>query len=75
MIESIYIDLAGDDANRVSRYTVLIEQLRAAEQAKINHDQMSARVARLHAERVARVRRELEAEGERLRNIIRASRA
>lgn len=35
LIESIYIDVAGD--RRTSRYTILIEKLYAAEQAKKLH--------------------------------------
>jgi hypothetical protein len=68
LIESIYIDVAGD--RRTSRYTILIEKLYAAEQAKKLHDQMMARVSHRHAQAIAQARKELEAEGERLRKII-----
>lgn len=70
MIESIYIDVAGDNARQSSRYTLLFEKLEAAERAQIMHAQMSKRIAKRHAEHVAQVRKELEAEGERLRRAI-----
>ena len=73
MIESIYLDSA-DYGRHASRYTLLFEKLRAAEAAKHMHDEMAARVSALHQARIAQVRKDLEAEGERLRRAIQVSR-
>lgn len=73
MIETVYLDVAGD-GHRASRYTLLIEKLAAAERAKQMHDAMASRVATLHLRRIAETRRELEAEGERLRKLIKVAR-
>jgi hypothetical protein len=69
LIESIYLDVAGDTLP-ASRYTSLFEKLQAAERAQIMHAQLSKRIAARHAAHVAQVRKELEAEGERLRRAI-----
>jgi hypothetical protein len=76
LIESIYLDVDTDAANgaRVSRYTLLIEKLVAAEGAQKMHAEMSRRVARRHGIHVAQVRKALEAEGQRLRDLIRITR-
>ena len=77
LIESIYLDVGtvSAEAGRVSRYTLLIEKLAAAEGAQKMHAEMSRRVAKRHAEHVAQVRRDLEAEGQRLRDLIRVTKA
>lgn len=77
MIESIYLDIETDatDAARVSRYTLLIEKLAAAEGAQKMHAEMSRRVAARHVRHVAEVRKDLEAEGQRLRDLIRVTKA
>ncbi len=72
MIESIYIDVA-DDSRRTSRYIVLIERLAEAEQAKNIHMAMAARVLKLHDQRLQKIRAELEAEGDRLRKLIKVA--
>jgi hypothetical protein len=77
LIESIYLDVETDAANgaRVSRYTLLIEKLAAAEGAQKMHAEMSRRVAARHRMLVAQVRSDLEAEGQRLRDLIRITKA
>jgi NADH/NAD ratio-sensing transcriptional regulator Rex len=77
LIESIYLDVdtASADASRVSRYTLLIEKLAAAESAQKMHAEMSRRIAKRHAQHVAQVRKDLEAEGQRLRDLIRVTKA
>lgn len=71
LIESIYFDV--DTGTRASRYTNLIEKLAAAETAHAAHLAMSERVRLLHVKRIADVRHELEAEGKRLRGMIKAA--
>jgi len=73
LIESIYIDVAGDRS--ASRYTLLVEKLHAATAAKRVHDAMARRVSLLHDKHIEKVRLELEAEGERLRKAIQVSKA
>lgn len=73
LIESIYLDTAAH-SQRASRYTRLIEQLAAAEAAKQMHDAMAIRVATLHLRRIEEVRQALEAEGARLRALIKVAR-
>jgi hypothetical protein len=68
LIESIYLDVAGP--RTASRYTLLIERLHSAQTELGIHLAMSSRVRRVHENRIERVRRELEAEGERLRKIV-----
>lgn len=77
MIESIYLDVGTvrAEAGRVSRYTLLIEKLAAAEGAQRTHAEMSRRVAARHKQHVADVRKDLEAEGQRLRDLIRVTKA
>lgn len=72
MIESIYIDVAGEPR---PRYIQLVEKLAAAEDARLIHEQMNARVLKLHDERIKRTRAELENERLRLEKIIRGARA
>lgn len=72
MIESVYID-TRDDSGRASRYTLLIEKLAEAERAKRVHEEMTRRVLALHDRRIQRTRAELEAEGERLRALIKVA--
>jgi hypothetical protein len=71
LIESIYIDVAN--APRSSRYTLLIEQLAAAERAKHVHEAMTRRVLKLHDRKIQETRAELEKEGERLRSLIKVA--
>jgi hypothetical protein len=77
LIESIYLDIetAVTNGARVSRYTLLIESLASAEKAQKLHANMARRVAALHVERITRLRRDLELEGQRLRDLIRISKA
>jgi len=72
LIETIYLDVTGD-SGRLSRYTLLVEKLHAAERAHIAHEEMSARVSLLHLKRIRDAQRELEAEGERLRKLIKTA--
>jgi hypothetical protein len=74
LIESIYID-ASDTAHRASRYTLLLEKLHAAEKAKNVHVSMAARVLKLHEARILEARAAFEAEGARLRNLIKVAKA
>jgi hypothetical protein len=74
LIESIYID-AADTSDRASRYTLLLEKLHAAESAKNLHVSMTARVLKLHEQRIADARAAFEAEGARLRGLIKRVKA
>jgi hypothetical protein len=75
LIETVYIDVMGADPRRTSRYTLLIERLQEAEAAMKVHDDMARRVRHKHVERIAQIRRDLEAEGQRLRDSIRVTKA
>lgn len=72
MIESIYIDVGGESR---SRYTYLIEQLAAVENARDIHVAMAARVLKIHENRIKWTRGELEAERERLHKLLKAAKA
>lgn len=74
MIESIYID-ASDTSGRASRYTLLIEQLAAAERARGVHVAMTSRVLKVHDRKIEETRRALEREGERLRALIKVGKS
>lgn len=75
LFESFYLDLTPRDALRVSQYTILLDQLRAAEQAKKTHDQMMVRTGEIHARNVKKAREALEAEADRLRRAVDVTKA
>jgi hypothetical protein len=67
------IDLPPPDP--VSQYAVLIERLRQAEGAKKVHDEMVARTARIHTQKIQQIRAQLEAEIERLGRALQSARS
>jgi hypothetical protein len=74
LIESIYID-TREHSTRVSTYTILLEKLAAAERAKNVHIAMHTRVLCKHDALIQEARAAFEAEGARLRGLIKAAKA